>query len=218
MSTPSGRLNHNPVILSGSGRKSKLYRILFAFVKRNRHRLKSIWKHKDTEPFSAVASQARRQMRDRKSELLEIPGVGERTRQRLLQHFGSIRAMQQADATALGAVLTKSQTEACRGIFSAQAIRPTLADPRGKHFDIGEQTSTLCMFTAHLHFCRIDLRLGVRRFLWLSEAVPDKCPASRVKNGSKPFRENVTVGHSHKAKRTVHQQCDKDQDKKISSA
>src|SRR5260370_749698 len=51
-------------------------------------------------------------MRDRKSELLEIPGVGERTRQRLLQHFGSVRAVQDADAAALSSILTKSQTEA----------------------------------------------------------------------------------------------------------
>jgi excinuclease ABC subunit C len=51
-------------------------------------------------------------MRDRKSELLEIPGIGERTRQRLLQHFGSVRAVQEADAVALSAILTKPQTEA----------------------------------------------------------------------------------------------------------
>jgi excinuclease ABC subunit C len=51
-------------------------------------------------------------MRDRASELLEVPGIGERTRQRLLQHFGSVRAVQEADAAALGAVLTRSQTEA----------------------------------------------------------------------------------------------------------
>jgi excinuclease ABC subunit C len=62
----------------------------------------------------------RRQMRDRNSELLEIPGVGELTRQRLLQHFGSVRAVQQADAAALGAVLTKSQTEAVLRHFQKQ--------------------------------------------------------------------------------------------------
>jgi len=62
--------------------------------------------------FAVTFHRKRRQMRDRSTELLEIPGVGERTRQRLLQHFGSVRAVQQADAAALGAVLTKSQTEA----------------------------------------------------------------------------------------------------------
>jgi excinuclease ABC subunit C len=66
----------------------------------------------ESHRFAVTFHRKRRQMRDRKSELLEIPGVGERTRQRLLQHFGSVRAVQQADATALGAVLTKPQTEA----------------------------------------------------------------------------------------------------------
>src|SRR5882724_9607102 len=66
----------------------------------------------ESHRFAVTFHRKRRQMRDRKSELLEIPGVGERTRQRLLQHFGSLRAVQQADAAALGAVLTKSQTEA----------------------------------------------------------------------------------------------------------
>jgi excinuclease ABC subunit C len=66
----------------------------------------------ESHRFAVTFHRKRRQMRDRKSELLEIPGVGERTRQRLLQHFGSVRAVQQADAAALGAVLTKSQTEA----------------------------------------------------------------------------------------------------------
>jgi excinuclease ABC subunit C len=66
----------------------------------------------ESHRFAVTFHRKRRQMRDRQSELLEIPGVGERTRQRLLQHFGSVRAVQQADAAALGAVLTKLQTEA----------------------------------------------------------------------------------------------------------
>ena len=66
----------------------------------------------ESHRFAVTFHRKRRQMRDRKSELLEIPGVGERTRQRLLQHFGSVRAVQQADAAALGAVLTKPQAEA----------------------------------------------------------------------------------------------------------
>ncbi|HEY3770382.1 MAG TPA: UvrB/UvrC motif-containing protein, partial [Candidatus Angelobacter sp.] len=66
----------------------------------------------ESHRFAVTFHRKRRQMRDRKSELLEIPGVGELTRQRLLQHFGSVRAVQQADAAALGAVLTKPQTEA----------------------------------------------------------------------------------------------------------
>jgi excinuclease ABC subunit C len=74
----------------------------------------------ESHRFAVTFHRKRRQMRDRKSELLEIPGVGERTRQRLLQHFGSVRAVQQADAAALGAVLTKSQTEAVLRHFQQQ--------------------------------------------------------------------------------------------------
>jgi len=66
----------------------------------------------ESHRFAVTFHRKRRQMRDRKSELLEIPGVGERTRQRLLQHFGSARAVQDADAAALSSILTKSQTEA----------------------------------------------------------------------------------------------------------
>jgi excinuclease ABC subunit C len=79
----------------------------------------------ESHRFAVTFHRKRRQMRDRKSELLEIPGVGERTRQRLLQHFGSVRAVQQADATALGAVLTKSQT--------AAVLRHFHPDPEAHH-------------------------------------------------------------------------------------
>jgi excinuclease ABC subunit C len=77
----------------------------------------------ESHRFAVTFHRKRRQMRDRKSELLEIPGVGERTRQRLLQHFGSVRAVQQADAAALSAVLTKPQTEAVLRYFQQSANR-----------------------------------------------------------------------------------------------
>ncbi|HET9283360.1 MAG TPA: excinuclease ABC subunit UvrC [Candidatus Angelobacter sp.] len=77
----------------------------------------------ESHRFAVTFHRKRRQMRDRKSELLEIPGVGERTRQRLLQHFGSVRAVQQADAAALSAVLTKSQTEAVLRHFQQSSDR-----------------------------------------------------------------------------------------------
>jgi len=41
-----------------------------------------------------------RQMRDRASELMDVPGIGARTTQRLVQHFGSGEAVKEADATA----------------------------------------------------------------------------------------------------------------------
>jgi excinuclease ABC subunit C len=62
--------------------------------------------------FAVTFHRKRRQMRDRSTELREVPGVGERTTRRLLQHFGSLQAVKQADVAALSAVVTKNQAEA----------------------------------------------------------------------------------------------------------
>jgi excinuclease ABC subunit C len=50
-------------------------------------------------------------MRDRDSELLNIPGVGPQTRQRLLTHFGSLREVQAATAESLAAVVPSKTAE-----------------------------------------------------------------------------------------------------------
>jgi excinuclease ABC subunit C len=62
--------------------------------------------------FAVTFHRKRRQMRDRSTELREIPGVGESATRRLLEHFGSLQAVKQADATALSAVVTRVQAEA----------------------------------------------------------------------------------------------------------
>ena len=62
--------------------------------------------------FAVTFHRKRRQMRDRSTELLEIPGVGESTTRRLLEHFGSVQAVKQADPAALSAVVTRVQAEA----------------------------------------------------------------------------------------------------------
>ncbi|MFZ0735198.1 MAG: excinuclease ABC subunit UvrC [Candidatus Sulfotelmatobacter sp.] len=67
--------------------------------------------------FAVTFHRKRRQMRDRSTELLEIPGVGASTTRRLLEHFGSVRAVKQADAAALSAVVTRIQAEAIRSHF-----------------------------------------------------------------------------------------------------
>jgi len=67
--------------------------------------------------FAVTFHRKRRQIRDRSTELLEIPGVGTSTTRRLLEHFGSVRAVQQADAAALSAVVTRVQAEAIRNHF-----------------------------------------------------------------------------------------------------
>ncbi len=67
--------------------------------------------------FAVTFHRKRRQMRDRSTELREIPGVGESTTRRLLEHFGSLQAVKQADAAALSAVVTRSQAEAISSHF-----------------------------------------------------------------------------------------------------
>ncbi len=67
--------------------------------------------------FAVTFHRKRRQMRDRSTELLEIPGVGESTTRRLLQHFGSLQAVKQADPAALSAVVTRVQAEAISNYF-----------------------------------------------------------------------------------------------------
>ena len=67
--------------------------------------------------FAVTFHRKRRQMRDRSTELLEIPGVGESTTRRLLEHFGSLQAVKQADPSALSAVVTRVQAEAISNHF-----------------------------------------------------------------------------------------------------
>jgi excinuclease ABC subunit C len=67
--------------------------------------------------FAVTFHRKRRQMRDRSTELREIPGVGENTTRRLLEHFGSVQAVKQADVGALSAVVTRNQAEAILNHF-----------------------------------------------------------------------------------------------------
>ena len=62
--------------------------------------------------FAVTFHRKRREIRDRKTELLEVPGIGALTTRRLLQHFGSLQAIKQADAAALSAVVKRSQVDA----------------------------------------------------------------------------------------------------------
>ena len=67
--------------------------------------------------FAVTFHRKRRQLRDRATELLDIPGVGTGTTRRLLEHFGSVQAVRQADVAALSAVVTRTQAEAILGHF-----------------------------------------------------------------------------------------------------
>ena len=65
----------------------------------------------ESHRFAIGYHRQRRAMRDRDSELLNIPGVGQQTRQRLLTHFGSLRDVQQATADSLAAVVNRKTAE-----------------------------------------------------------------------------------------------------------
>ncbi|MGA8940609.1 MAG: excinuclease ABC subunit UvrC [Acidobacteriaceae bacterium] len=77
----------------------------------------------ESHRFAVTYHRKRRQMRDRTSELDEIPGVGAITRQRLLEHFGSVRALKQAaekNPDALTAVVNQATAEKIRRFFAKQ--------------------------------------------------------------------------------------------------
>jgi excinuclease ABC subunit C len=65
----------------------------------------------ESHRFAIGYHRQRRSIRDRDSELLNIPGVGPQTRQRLLTHFGSLRDVQQATAESLAAVVPRKTAE-----------------------------------------------------------------------------------------------------------
>jgi len=74
----------------------------------------------ESHRFAIGYHRKRREMRDRDSELLEIPGVGQGTRLRLLTHFGSLREVQQATAESLAAVVPRKTAEAIWSHFHIQ--------------------------------------------------------------------------------------------------
>ena len=75
----------------------------------------------ESHRFAVTYHRKRREMRDRDSELDAIAGVGPRTRQRLLEHFGSVRAIGQAGPDALTAVVSAATAARIRKHFDGEA-------------------------------------------------------------------------------------------------
>lgn len=71
----------------------------------------------ESHRFAIGYHRKRREMRDRDSELLSIPGVGAGTRQRLLTHFGSLREVREATVESLSAVVNRKTAEAVWNYF-----------------------------------------------------------------------------------------------------
>ena len=71
----------------------------------------------ESHRFAVTYHRKRREMRDRDSDLLRIPGVGALTRNRLITHFGSLRAIQSASLDALQSVVSRKVAEAIYAHF-----------------------------------------------------------------------------------------------------
>lgn len=86
----------------------------------------------ESHRFAIGYHRKRREMRDRVSELDEIQGVGPRTRQRLLEHFGSVRALKQAaenNSDALTAVVNASVAQRIQEHFRQPETAATSSKP-----------------------------------------------------------------------------------------
>jgi excinuclease ABC subunit C len=71
----------------------------------------------ESHRFAVTYHRKRREMRDRESELLAIPGVGPQTRNRLVAHFGSVRGIQGATLQALASVVAPHLAAAIHDYF-----------------------------------------------------------------------------------------------------
>ncbi len=74
----------------------------------------------ESHRFAISYHRKRREMRDRDSELLEIPGVGTTTRNRLVEHFGSLRGIKAAGYDALTAVVNVATAKKIRAYFDTE--------------------------------------------------------------------------------------------------
>jgi len=77
----------------------------------------------ESHRFAIGYHRKRREIRDRETELLAIPGVGPRTRTRLVEHFGSIRGIREAGIDALTAVVSPAIAAKISSYFLAERER-----------------------------------------------------------------------------------------------
>jgi excinuclease ABC subunit C len=84
----------------------------------------------ESHRFAVTYHRKRREMRDRDSDLLRIPGVGAQTRNRLITHFGSLRAIQFASLEALQSVVSRKVAQAICAHFQASVSAGEPPEPR----------------------------------------------------------------------------------------
>jgi excinuclease ABC subunit C len=80
----------------------------------------------ESHRFAVTYHRKRREIRDRQSDLLEVPGVGPQTRTRLVQHFGSVRGVKEASFESLSALVPP---KTARKIFDHFHPAEELAQP-----------------------------------------------------------------------------------------
>jgi excinuclease ABC subunit C len=83
----------------------------------------------ESHRFAVTYHRKRRQIRDRENELDAIPGVGPRTKQRLIEHFGSVRGIQQATRDALTAVVSAATADKICKHFDEEPAATTTPSP-----------------------------------------------------------------------------------------
>src|SRR5271163_1074972 len=83
----------------------------------------------ESHRFAVTYHRKRREIRDRESELLAIPGVGPQTRNRLVAHFGSVRGIREASLQALASVVAPHLATAIHDYFHPS---DTVASPPGQ--------------------------------------------------------------------------------------
>jgi excinuclease ABC subunit C len=83
----------------------------------------------ESHRFAVTYHRKRREIRDRESNLLTIPGVGPQTRNRLVAHFGSLRGVKGASQEALASVVAPHLAAAIFGYFHPA---DTVASPPGQ--------------------------------------------------------------------------------------
>jgi excinuclease ABC subunit C len=71
----------------------------------------------ESHRFAINYHRKRREIRDRASDLLEVPGVGPQTRTRLVQHFGSVRGVKEASLEALRSLVPPKMASAIFDYF-----------------------------------------------------------------------------------------------------
>src|SRR5271168_3995980 len=79
----------------------------------------------ESHRFAVSYHRKRREIRDRESNLLTIPGVGPQTRNRLVAHFGSLRGIQGASQQALASVVAPHLAAAIYEYFHPADVSTT---------------------------------------------------------------------------------------------